>query len=112
MEIGTVIQLLGLVVAVMLVQVLINLASGVQDLYSKLLAGHVIYTWSRQQAQACDTTFDTTNPTGAYIKVKDRYGRERIVAADSAAATEPEEEEPGEENEVDDSYWKRMLKGV
>lgn len=110
MQTGEVIQLLGLVVAVMLVQVLINLASGVQDLYSKLLAGHIIYMWSKDKA--ADTTSDTNLPTGAFIKVKDRYGRERLVAADPDDVEDPDEQDAEHDEDVRDEYWKSMLKGV
>lgn len=110
MQTGEVIQLLGLVVAVMLVQVLINLASGVQDLYSKLLAGHVIYMWAKDKV--ADTISDTSLPTGAFIKVKDRYGRERLVEADPDDVEDPDEQDAEHDDDVRDEFWKDMLKRV
>lgn len=72
-------QLLGVVVAVMLVQAITGLAGSIQDLYSKLLAGGIIYLWS---AEKRSTIYDTTTNTGVFNRVQKGSGEASLEAAE------------------------------
>lgn len=113
--IGTeaVIGLLGLVVAVMFLQAIIGLASGISDLYSKLLAGHIIYLWSRQQADTISDTASTPAPTGAYSRIRDKHGHYRYAGLDPDQAQELDEDYQEERgNEPTEDEWKSLIRNV
>ena len=88
-------------------------ASGIQDLYSKLFAGHIIYLWSRQQADTISDTASTPAPTGAYSRIRDKQGHYRYAGLDPDRAQELDEDYQEERgNEPTEDEWKSLIRNV
>lgn len=112
MTIETVTTLLGLVVAVMFLQALTGLVSGLQDLSSKLITGHIIYTWAKEKSDTiCDTT--TNAQTGAYTRMTDKHGHTRLASGYPEDLEEDDAEYQQERDaEPDENEWKSLFRKV
>lgn len=108
---ATLLHVLGLVIAVMFLQAFINLASSIQDLFTKLVVGKVLYTWTRERGTIDDTmTPDGGAATGVYTRVKTPDGkyRTRQVAGEEADFEDEEFKEETDDYSEEEPKWKKL----